>query len=65
MLPMLFLRENIPLPVLLTKIKGTYEPNWDQVAVATIITSIVPLLIFLYFQKYFAAGASNQSGQKG
>jgi ABC-type glycerol-3-phosphate transport system permease component len=65
MLPMLFLRENIPLPVLLTKIKGTYEPNWDQVAVATIITSVIPLLIFLYFQKYFAAGASNQSGQKG
>lgn len=65
LLPMLFLRENIPLPVLLTKIKGTYEPNWDQVAVATIITTVVPLIVFLYFQKYFSAGSGNQSGQKG
>jgi alpha-glucoside transport system permease protein len=65
LLPMLFLRDNIPLPVLLNRIKGTYEPNWDQVAVATIITIAVPLLVFLVFQKYFAAGAGNQAGQKG
>ncbi|MGI9499822.1 MAG: carbohydrate ABC transporter permease [Geminicoccaceae bacterium] len=65
LLPMLFLRENTTLPVLLSSISGAYEPNLDQRAVATIITSIVPLLIFLMFQRYFSADGKNQSGAKG
>ena len=65
LLPMLFLRENITLPVLLSSISGAYEPNLDQRAVATIITSIAPLVIFLTFQRYFSADGRNQSGAKG
>ncbi|KZL24054.1 MULTISPECIES: carbohydrate ABC transporter permease [Pseudovibrio] len=65
LLPMLFLRENATLPVMLSTISGAYEPNWDQRAVATIITSILPLVIFLFFQKYFSADGKNNSGSKG
>lgn len=65
LLPMLFLRDNITLPVLLSTIRGTYDPNWDQVAVATILTTLLPLIFFLVFQKYFAADGKNNSGSKG
>lgn len=65
LIPMLFLRDNATLPVMLSKISGAYEPNWDQRAVATIITSILPLLIFLVFQRYFSADGKNNSGSKG
>jgi len=33
-------------------------------AVAAIITTAVPLAIFLYFQRHFSAGASLGSGAK-
>ena len=65
LIPMLFLRENATLPVLLSTISGTYEPNWDQRAVATILTSVVPLVIFLKFQQFFSADSTNNSGSKG
>lgn len=65
LLPLLFLREKQTLPMLLSTIAGTYEPNLDQRAVATIITSIVPLVVFLLFQKYFSADGKNKSGAKG
>ncbi len=65
LIPMLFLRENATLPVMLSTISGAFEPNWDQRAVATIITSILPLVIFLVFQKHFSADGKNRSGSKG
>lgn len=65
LLPLLFLRENQTLPVLLSTIAGSYEPNLDQRAVATIITSVVPLLVFLVCQRYFSADGKNYSGAKG
>lgn len=64
LLPMLFLRTNVPLPVLLTKISGTYDLNWDLRSVAAIITTIVPLLVFLVFQRQFGAGSQTRSGAK-
>lgn len=64
LLPMLFLRTNVPLPVLLTRVAGTYELNWDLRSVAAIVTTIVPLLIFLIFQRQFAAGSETRSGAK-
>lgn len=64
LLPMLFLRTNVPLPVLLTKISGTYDLNWDLRSVAAIITTIVPLIVFLIFQRQFAAGSQTRSGAK-
>ena len=39
----------------------TYDANWDSRAVAAIITTIVPLIIFLVFQRQFAGGATSRS----
>lgn len=64
LLPMLYLRTNIPLPVMLTRVSGTYEVNWDLRSVAAIVTTIVPLIIFLIFQRQFAGGAMSRSGNK-
>ena len=64
LLPMLFLRSDISLTVLLARIAGTYDPNLDQQAVAAIVTALIPLAIFLLFQKQFAAGNRVSSGGK-
>lgn len=64
LLPMLYLRTDVPLPVLLTRVAGTYELNWDLRSVAAIVTTIVPLIIFLIFQRQFAAGSETRSGAK-
>jgi ABC-type glycerol-3-phosphate transport system permease component len=64
LLPMLYLRTNVPLPVLLTRVSGTYDLNWDLRSVAAIVTTIVPLAIFLIFQRQFATGAETRSGAK-
>lgn len=64
LLPMLYLRSEVPLTVMLARIAGSFDPNYDQQAVAAIITLSAPLLVFILFQKYFAMGASNTSGGK-
>ena len=64
LLPMLYLRSNVPLPVLLTRVSGTYELNWDLRSVAAIVTTIVPLIVFLIFQRQFATGAETRTGAK-
>jgi ABC-type glycerol-3-phosphate transport system permease component len=64
LLPMLYLRSEVPLTVLLGRIAGSFEPNLDQQSVAAIITTALPLLIFVVFQRYFTAGARNRSGGK-
>lgn len=46
------------------RIHGTCELNWDLQSVAAIITTIVPLVIFLVFQRQFAAGAETRTGAK-
>jgi len=58
------LRSEAPLTVMLARIAGNYDPNTDLQAVAAIVTMIVPLLVFVTFQKYFSAGASNSEGGK-
>ena len=45
-------------------ISGTHELNFDLQAVAAIVTTTVPLLIFIVFQRQFAAGATTRSGNK-
>lgn len=65
LMPMLFLRANVTLPPLLARIKGALEPNWDLVAVASIITTLLPILVFIYFQKALGGGATISSGDKG
>ena len=64
LLPMLFLRSNIPLPVLLARISGSYDTNWDLRSVAAIFTTIMPLVVFLVFQRQFAAGSQTKTGAK-
>jgi ABC-type glycerol-3-phosphate transport system permease component len=64
LLPLLYLRSDVPLPVLFARIAGTYDLNWDLRSVAAIITTIVPLVVFLVFQRQFAAGAQSRTGTK-
>lgn len=64
LLPLLYLRSQVPLPVLFARIAGTYDLNWDLRSVAAIITTIVPLVVFLVFQRQFAAGAQSRTGTK-
>lgn len=64
LLPIVFLRSEIPLTALLARIQGVYDLNWDQVSVVAIVTTIVPLIIFIIFQRYFTSAASNRSGSK-
>ena len=64
LLPMLYLRTAVPLPVMLARVTGQYELNLDQLSVAAIVTTIVPLAIFLIFQRYFALGSQTRSGAK-
>jgi ABC-type glycerol-3-phosphate transport system permease component len=64
LIPLLFLRTQTPLPVVFAQISGTYDANWDLRAVAAIVTTIVPLIVFLVFQRQFAGGAMSRSGSK-
>lgn len=64
LIPLLFLRHGAPLPVIFAQISGTYDPNWDRRAVAAIVTTIVPLIVFLVFQRQFATGAMTRGGNK-
>ena len=64
LIPLLFLRHGVPLPVIFAQISGTYDLNWDRRAVAAIVTTIVPLIVFLVFQRQFAAGAMTRGGNK-
>jgi ABC-type glycerol-3-phosphate transport system permease component len=64
LIPLLFLRTEVPLPVVFAQIAGQYDPNWDLRAVAAIVTTIVPLIIFLIFQRQFAGGSFTTSGSK-
>lgn len=65
LLPMLFLREDIPLTVLLARISGVNDPNYHLKSVAAILTASVPLAVFLIFQRQFAAGNRISTGGKG
>lgn len=64
LLPMLFLRTDVPLPVVLARVAGTYDLNWDLRSVAALITTSVPLIVFIIFQRQFAAGSQASSGSK-
>lgn len=64
LIPLLFLRTEAPLTVIFAQISGTYDSNWDLRAVAAIVTTIVPLIIFLVFQRQFAGGSLTSSGSK-
>jgi ABC-type glycerol-3-phosphate transport system permease component len=64
LIPLLFLRTQAPLPVVFAQIAGTYDNNWNLRAVAAIVTTVVPLIIFLLFQRQFAGGALSRTGTK-
>jgi ABC-type glycerol-3-phosphate transport system permease component len=58
------MRTQLPLPVVFAQISGMYDANWDLRAVAAIVTTSVPLLVFLIFQRQFAGGSVATSGSK-
>jgi alpha-glucoside transport system permease protein len=62
--PLLFLRKDFPLTVALIRIRGQYEPNWEYLTAATIIVIIVPLLVYVLLQRYFAEGLSRSGSEK-
>ena len=64
LLPLLYLRSQIPLPVALARIAGAFDASWNLRAAAAIITAIVPLVVFIVFQRQFAGGALSRSGSK-
>jgi len=64
LIPLLFMRTQLPLPVVFAQISGMYDANWDMRAVAAIVTTIVPLIVFLVFQRQFAGGSLASSGSK-
>ncbi|WP_138467018.1 carbohydrate ABC transporter permease [Poseidonocella sp. HB161398] len=64
LLPMLFLREDVPLTVMLARIAGQYDPNVNMQSAAAIVTAFVPLCVFILFQKQFAAGNQVSGGGK-
>jgi ABC-type glycerol-3-phosphate transport system permease component len=64
LIPLLYLRTQAPLPVVFATISGTHELNFNLQAVAAIVTTTVPLLIFIIFQRQFAVGATTRSGNK-
>lgn len=64
LLPMLYLRSDLPMTVLLARIAGSFEPNLDQQAAAALVTIAAPLLAFVVFQRFFAMDARNRSGGK-
>jgi ABC-type glycerol-3-phosphate transport system permease component len=64
LLPLLYLRTEIPLPVVFAQISGAFDSNWNLQAVAAIVTTIVPLVVFIVFQRQFAAGSMSRSGSK-
>ena len=64
LIPLLFMRTELPLPVIFAQISGMYDANWDLRAVAAIVTTSVPLVVFLLFQRQFASGALVSSGSK-
>ena len=64
LLPMLYLRSRIPLPVEFARIAGTWDANWNVRAAAAILTAVVPLAISIIFQRHFAGGAISLSASK-
>jgi ABC-type glycerol-3-phosphate transport system permease component len=64
LIPLLIMRTELPLPVIFAQISGMYDANWDLRAVAALVTTSVPLLVFLIFQRQFAGGALASSGSK-
>jgi ABC-type glycerol-3-phosphate transport system permease component len=64
LLPLLYLRTQVPLPVAFARIAGVFDANWNQQAAAAIITAIVPLVMFVVFQRQFTRSALSRSGSR-
>ncbi len=62
--PLIFLRQNIPITVALTRAKGEYDPNWEQLSAGTVIAIAIPLLVFIVLQRYFTESVSRTGVEK-
>ena len=48
--------ENQPLTLGLSSLKGQLGQGWNLVTAGTMVTMIVPILVFLFLQRYFVRG---------
>jgi alpha-glucoside transport system permease protein len=48
--------ENQPLTLGLSQLKGQLGQGWNLVTAGTMVTMIVPILVFLFLQRYFVRG---------
>ena len=48
--------ENAPLTVSLSSLKGELGQGWNLVTAGTMVTMLVPILVFLLLQRYFVRG---------
>ncbi len=48
--------ENAPLTLSLSSLKGELGQGWNLVTAGTLVTMIVPVLVFLLLQRYFVRG---------
>lgn len=61
--PLVFLRTKIPLTVALTNLKSRYSPEWGLLSAGAIISLVIPLLIFIFLQKYLVKGLTAGAGK--
>ncbi len=48
--------ENAPLTISLSSLKGELGQGWNLVTAGTMVTMLVPILVFLLLQRYFVRG---------
>jgi len=48
--------ENEPVTLALSSLKGQLGQGWEVVTAGTMLTMIVPILVFLFLQRYFVRG---------
>jgi ABC-type glycerol-3-phosphate transport system permease component len=61
--PLVFLKTKVPLTVALTNLKGRYVPEWGLLSAGAIISVAIPLLIFIFLQKYLVKGLTAGVGK--
>ena len=48
--------DNEPVTLALSSLKGQLGQGWEVVTAGTMLTMIVPILVFLFLQRYFVRG---------
>jgi alpha-glucoside transport system permease protein len=51
--------ENEPLTLALSSLKGQLGQGWNLVTAGAFLTMIVPILVFLFLQRFFVRGMTS------